>query len=172
MIKGKNLWIRNLFSFYNFLSPSERINSELTINIILDINHLTPDQIYVCCRMWHARAYMIPRNQNIFLWKMAGKSLCSTLSVDSSEQFSFSTIWLPSVLRSDTNWKKTFMESFLLMICWDLLPAKNCSNTSNTTEETCPSQSIEWKNCLFCTLAAILRRKTKRHYLMKKAVNL
>ena len=25
------LWIRNLFSFYNFLCPSERINSELTI---------------------------------------------------------------------------------------------------------------------------------------------
>ena len=31
VIKGKNLWVRNLFSLYNFLCPSERINSELTI---------------------------------------------------------------------------------------------------------------------------------------------
>ena len=57
VIIGKNLWVRNLFSFYNFQCPSERINSELTINIILGRNHLTQ---YLCCSTWHAYVHMIP----------------------------------------------------------------------------------------------------------------
>ena len=57
VIKGENLKVRNLFSFYNFQCPSETINSELTINIILGRNHLSK---YVYCSAWHARAHMIP----------------------------------------------------------------------------------------------------------------
>ena len=107
VIKGENLWVRNLFSFYNFQCPSEGINSELTINIVLGRNHLTK---YVCCSTWPARTHVIPQNKNTLLWKTTGNSACSTLSVDSLEHFSFSTIWQPSSLSSDTNWgKKTFM---------------------------------------------------------------
>ena len=54
--KRKNLWVRNLFSFYNVQCPSERINSELSIIILLGRNHLTK---YVCCSTWHARGHMI-----------------------------------------------------------------------------------------------------------------
>ena len=63
VIKGKNLWVRNLFSFYNFLCPSERINSKLTTNIILGRNHLTK---YVCCSTWHAYAHVIPLELKLF----------------------------------------------------------------------------------------------------------
>ena len=59
VIKGENLWVRNLFSFYNFQCPSEGINSELTINIVLGRNHLTK---YVCCSTWPARTHVIPQN--------------------------------------------------------------------------------------------------------------
>ena len=47
------------------------------------------------------------------------------------EKFSFVMIWQPSSLWSDTNWWKTFMESFLLIVYRDLLPAENCSHTSS-----------------------------------------
>ena len=57
VIKGKNLCVRNMFSFYNFQCPSETVKSELTINITLGRNQLTK---YVCCSTWHARAHMIP----------------------------------------------------------------------------------------------------------------
>ena len=62
---------------------------ELTINIILGRNHLTK---YGCCSMWHACAHMIPPELKHTFVKMAGNSACSTRSVDSLEQFSFSTI--------------------------------------------------------------------------------
>ena len=61
VIKGENLWVRNLFSFYNFQCPSNRIHSELTINIILGRNYLTK---YVCCSTWHACAHLIPPELN------------------------------------------------------------------------------------------------------------
>ena len=75
----------------------------------------------ICCRAWHAHAHVIPRNDNLFLWKLAGNSACSKLTIDGLVQFCFSTIWRPPNLLAETNGgKKRFIASFFwlyMVIC-------------------------------------------------------
>ena len=103
-LKGKTCWSGTYFLFIIFcVYPRELI--QLTINTILGRNHLT--KYCVCCSTWPACAHIIsppPPIPQLKHEKMAGNSVCSTLSVDSLEQFSFLTIWQPLSLWSDTNW--------------------------------------------------------------------
>ena len=130
-LKGKTF--RNLFAFYNFQCPSEIINSELTINIILGRNHLTK-MCAVACGM-HAHTWSPPPELKHTFVKNGRKQHVQHPECRYLEQFSFSTIWQPSSLWSDTNWgKKTF---------WDLIPAENCSHMSSVLHN--------WQTFLLCT---------------------